>query len=172
MVFVNGRNLCIAVLDPDVAAKEDLLSIPETDRYMATATYTAGSTPDAKFAAVGEAHALGMITRDGTTVQIPVLMVSEDRVHRISIANRGGAKAAYVISFTAPMGGVRPEERTGTLAPKSITEFKARDIVKLDSGNRAAATIIIEAPTRNIDVTSQIHLIGSWDTDTIIHDSR
>ena len=170
--FVSERNLCIAVLDPDDPAnKEDLVSISETDPYMATATYTAGGTTGAKFAAVGAPQALGMITRDGTTVHIPVLMVSSDRIHRITIANRGNASATYVMSFSAPEGSTAdPESMEGTLDPKSVTEFNAVDIVSVDIGRRAAATIIIEAQPRHIDVASQIQLMGSWNTDTLIHD--
>ena len=159
--------LCIRV---PAHTDEMPVSIPETEEYMVETKYMTAITGSA-FPASPGSYALGMIMRNGTTVQIPVVMVSEDQIHRITLRNRGGADAKYTIQFMPPDGTTAdPEMVDGTVEANSVMELKAMDLVTLTGKRRTAATVIVEAPPGNIDVASQIQRMSTGDTDTIVHD--
>ena len=95
------KYLCISVPD---AGGDNAVAIPETDPYMVTTKYAAGTMVGAAaFAPSGGEYSLGQITRDGTTVHIPFLTTWADYNQRIVISNRGANPAPYWITF-------RPED--------------------------------------------------------------
>ena len=164
--FAMPMHLCIVVDSED----EDL-RIPDAGPYMASASYKA--LANKAFDPMGEDQALGSITRDGTTVHLPYVTTFEGYNQRIVLSNRGTIDAAYQIEF-------RPEEgvtatagmrATGTLKGKSTVTMPAVDVVSLDGGKRTAATIILEAQPKYIDVTSVTVNKESRDTDTVVHHS-
>ena len=163
----DAQYLCISV-----PTGEDAMAIPATDPYMVTTEYTAG-TEDAGWPPNAGDHALGSITRDGTTVHIPYLTTFPDYNQRIVVSNRSANEADYWITF-------RPEDGTtaapgmdamGTLDGNSTIVLRAMDVVTLDGRNRTAATFVAEAKATQIDVATVIVNMMTGSTDTVNYDS-
>ena len=160
-------HLCIAV-----PTGEDAVAIPETDPYMVTTEYAAGTT-DAGWPPNDGEHALGSITRDGTTVHIPYLTTFADYNQRIVISNRSANEAPYWITFR-PEDGVMATPgmyATGTLDGNSTMVLRAMDVVTLEGRNRTAATFVAEAKSTQIDVATVIVNMMTGSTDTVNYDS-
>ena len=162
--------LCIMVQGDDTDDM-DAPRIPDTDAYTAMASYTA--LDNAAMGPMGMERMLGEINRDGTTVHIPYMTTYAGYNQRIVMSNRSNADAKYEITF-------RPEEgvmasgtdmATGMLMANSTVTMSAMDLVELSGGSRTAATIIVEADSKNIDVTSVTVNKESRDTDTVVHPS-
>ena len=169
--FAAMQYLCISV----DAEGDDAFAIPETDPYIVTTKYGApADIADAAFPASGGEHALGSITRDGTTVHIPFLTTWADYNQRIVISNRGANPAPYWITF-------RPEEGVtatpndmyamGTLDGNSTIVLRAMDVVTLEGRTRTAATFVAEAQSSQIDVATVIVNLVTGSTDTVNYDS-
>ena len=163
-----AQYLCISV-----PTGEDARAIPATDPYMVTTEYAAGTEMAGWPPNAGE-HALGSITRDGTTVHIPYLTTFPDYNQRIVVSNRGANEADYWITF-------RPEDGTtaapgmdamGTLDGNSTIVLRAMDVVTLDGRNRTAATFVAEAKSTQIDVATVIVNMMTGGTDTVNYDSE
>ena len=160
-------HLCIAVHTGD-----DAVAIPATAPYMVTTEYAA-ATPMAGWPPNPGEHALGRITRDGTTVHIPYLTTWADYNQRIVVSNRGANPADYEITF-------RPEEgvtttpndmyATGTLDGGSTIVLRAADVVTLEGRTRTAATFVAEAQSSQIDVATVIINMMTGSTDTVNYD--
>ena len=151
-----------------MSEEEDAVAIPETEPYMVTTEYAAG-TEGAGWPPDGGKHSLGSITRNGTTVHIPFLTTWENYNQRIVVSNRGANPAPYWITF-------RPEEgvmatpgmyATGMLAGDSTMVLKAAKVVTLDGGSRTAATFVAEAQSSQIDVATVIVNMVTGSTDTV-----
>ena len=161
--------LCI-VVDPD---DEDGMKIPETDAYTAMGDYVSAVTTNKAFDPESMEQTLGMILRDGTTAHIPYMTTYEGYNQRIVLSNRSSVDADYEMEFR-PEEGVMAEASdmaTGTLMGNTTVTYKATDLVTLTGGSRTAATVILEAQPRHIDVTSVIVNKESQDTDTVVHHS-
>ena len=165
--FDTAMYLCISVPTGD-----DAVAIPATDPYIVNTEY-AGGTPMAGWPANDGEHALGSITRDGTTVHIPYLTTWADYNQRIVVSNRSANEASYWITF-------RPEEGVmatpgmyamGTLDPKSTIVLKAMDVVTLEGRTRTAATFVAEAKATQVDVATVIVNMVTGSTDTVNYDS-
>ena len=140
--FATAMYLCISVPTGD-----DAVAIPATEPYMVTTEYAGRNTMDAGWPPNDGEHALGSITRDGTTVHIPYLTTWADYNQRIVVSNRGANEADYWITF-------RPEEGVmatpgmyamGTLDGNSTIVLRAMDVVTLEGRTRTAATFVAEA---------------------------
>ena len=162
--------LCIMVQGDDTDDM-DAPRILDTDAYTAMASYKA--LDSAAMGPMGLERTLGEINRDGTTVHIPYMTTYEGYNQRIVMSNRSNADAKYEITF-------RPEEgvmasgtdmATGMLMANSTVTMSAMDLVELSGGSRTAATIIVEAKSTSIDVTSVTVNKESRDTDTVVHPS-
>ena len=161
--------LCISV-----PTGEDAMAIPATDPYMVTTEYAAGTEMAGWPPNAGE-HALGSITRDGTTVHIPYLTTWADYNQRIVVSNRGANEADYWITF-------RPEEGVtatpndmyamGTLDGNSTIVLRAMDVVTLEGRSRTAATFVAEAKSTQIDVATVIVNMMTGSTDTVNYESE
>ena len=166
--FETIQYLCISV-----HTGEDAVAIPETAPYMVTTEY-AGGTLMAGWPANDGEHALGSITRDGTTVHIPYLTTFADYNQRIVVSNRGANPAPYWITFR-PEDGVMATPgmyATGTLAAKSTKVLRAMDVVTLEGRSRTAATFVAEAKSTQIDVATVIVNMMTGSTDTVNYDSH
>ena len=161
--FTDAQYLCISV-----PTGEEAVAIPATAPYMVTTAYTAG-TEDAGWPPNAGEHALGRITRDGTTVHIPYLTTFGDYNQRIVVSNRGANPAPYWITF-------RPEEGTtatpgmyamGTLEANSTMVLRAENVVTLVGRSRTAATFVAEAKATQIDVATVIVNMMTGGTDTV-----
>jgi len=122
------------------------------------------NTPDA----IG--GSLGSITRNGTTVQIPYLTTFEDYNQRLVLVNRGATDAVYSISFTTEddTTATAGTAATGSIPADTVLSLKASDIVSLAGKTRTAATLLVVAPSANIDVaTNQVNL-SDGSTDTVV----
>ena len=164
--FADPQYLCISV--PTV----DAMAIPETAPYMVTTKY-AGGIENAGWPANDGEHALGRITRDGTTVHIPFLTTWADYNQRIVVSNRSANEVPYWITF-------RPEEGVtatpndmyamGTLDGNSTIVLRAMDVVTLEGRTRTAATFVAEAQRTQIDVATVIVNMMTGSTDTVNYD--
>ena len=162
--------LCIMVQGDDTDDM-DAPRIPDTDAYTAMGSYKA--LEDAANGPTGTERMLGEINRDGTTVHIPYMTTYEGYNQRIVLSNRSSTDAPYEMTFR-PEVGVTAEGSSmaeGTLMGNTTVTFRTNDLVTLTGGARTAATIILEAQPKNIDVTSVIVNKESQDTDTVVHHS-
>ena len=164
LAYVNGNmHLCLMV---DTAA-EDQMPIPATAPYVATKTF-AGITGAAFPPSVVE-HAMGRITRDGTTVRLPYLTQFGGYNQRIVIRNRGGA-APYSFTFHTEDGimAILGADAEGMLEANSVKVISMMfgDLVTIQgTPNRTAATLVVEAQQGDIDVSvSQTNMDGGTDT--------
>ena len=164
--FETAQYLCISVPTGD-----DAVAIPATDPYIVNTEY-AGGTMDAGWPANDGEHALGSITRDGTTVHIPYLTTFADYNQRIVVSNRSANEASYWITFR-PEDGVMATPgmgAMGTLAPKSTIVLRAMDVVTLEGRSRTAATFVAEAKSTQVDVATVIVNLMTGATDTVNYD--
>ena len=165
--------LCIMVQGDDVEGDDPMEAprIPDTDAYTVM-----GSYEDLENAAIGTKpmeRMLGEINRDGTTVHIPYMTTYAGYNQRLVLSNRSTTDAPYEITFR-PEADVMAEGSSmaeGMLMGNSTVTFRSTDLVTLTGGARTAATIILEAQPKNIDVTSVIVNVESRDTDTVVHHS-
>ena len=163
--------LCIMVQGDDTDDM-DAPRIPDTDAYTAMGSYKA--LEDAANGPTGTERMLGEINRDGTTAHIPYMTTYEGYNQRIVLSNRSSADAPYEMTFRPEVGvtAVRSDMAEGTLMGNTTVTFRTSDLVTLTGGARTAATIILEAQPKNIDVTSVIVNKVSQDTDTVVHHSE
>ena len=82
-------------------------------------------------------HALGSITRDGTTVHIPYLTTFADYNQRIVVSNRGANEADYWITF-------RPED--GVMATPGSSSCATRCPLSATIGRLVPAPAPFFAP--------------------------
>ena len=158
-----AQYLCISVLTGDEA-----VAIPAAGPYIVTTAYDAATEGAGWPPSAGE-HALGSITRDGTTVHIPYLTTFGDYNQRIVVSNRGANPAPYWITF-------RPEDGTtatpgmyamGTLEANSTMVLRAEHVVTLVGRSRTAATFVAEAKATQVDVATVIVNMMTGGTDTV-----
>ena len=157
-----ARSLCVEVDGEDDEINESTY----TWTTVPTGVANGVNTPDAI------AGSLGSITRNGTTVQIPYLTTFEDYNQRLVIVNRGATDAVYSISFTTEddTTATAGTAATGSVPAGSVLSLKASDIVSLAGKTRTAATLLVVAPSANIDVaTNQVNL-SDGSTDTVVLD--
>ena len=165
--------LCLVVQGDDVEGDEPMAAprIPDTDAYTVMGKYE--GLADAAIGPKPAERMLGEINRDGTTVHIPYMTTYEGYNQRLVLSNRSTTDAPYEITFR-PEADVMAEGSSmaeGTLMGNSTVTFRSTDLVTLTGGARTAATIILEAQPKNIDVTSVIVNVESRDTDTVVHHS-
>ena len=167
--FAAPQYLCISVPTGDEA-----VAIPETDAYMVTTEYAAG-TENAGWPPNAGEHSLGSIGRDGTTVHIPFLTTWADYNQRIVVSNRGANPAPYWITFR-PEDGVTATPNDmyamGTLEANSTVVLRTMDVVTLEGRSRTAATFVAEAQRSQIDVATVIVNMMTGSTDTVNYDSQ
>ena len=156
--------------------------IPATS-YMGTVSHTPTSTPG--MASVLAEGAIGVIKRNGTTVQVAYLTDSAKYAQRLIIVNRGPVAARFDISgFTNEVGsGTTVELSAAAQAAKDagLNEIPAGGQVVLrvnefltftgERKRRTGATISINADVNDIQVaTTQVNL-DTGGTDTVIYAS-
>ncbi len=132
-------------------------------------TFTPTAIASAAYGAASKTAALGSITRSGTTIQVPYVTTFSDYNQRLILVNRGSASAPYTISFTKEAGVTTTAgaAATGTLAANETKVIKASDIVTIDGSTRTAATVVVTAPSSNIDAAiTQVNL-SDKSTDTV-----
>jgi hypothetical protein len=111
---------------------------------------------------------IGMIKRDGTTVHIPLLNLSEGYNHRIILRNRGSRAATYTFTFdpeegTMAMPGMMAE---GMVASGETKFLPARDVVTLTGRQRTAATLVAPVAKGSLDVSTSLTNLSTGGTDT------
>ena len=167
MLCVAPKNSAPANASAAVRAAAPNLEIPATS-LMAAVSYAA-VTGNA-FAATGMTRPVGSIVRNGATVQISYLSVSDRVNQRIIITNRSGVDAEYELTNfytedgTEASGG---EDAMGVVPMASSIVVLTRDAVQFTgSRSRGSATLAVTAPAGMISVaTTQVNLSdGSTDT--------
>ena len=136
-----------------------------TPDYKATGT-TQAMTPD------GMESMIGSIERDGTTVRLPYLTTHEAYSQRIVIVNNGSRDADYMFEFTTEEGvtATAGSDADGMVTGGQALSLDISDVVTLIGGNRVAATLIVEANRRTIDVaTNQVNR-DRGTTDTVTYE--
>jgi hypothetical protein len=121
--------------------------------------FTPTKITDAQFGASAVSAALGSITRNGATAQVPYLSTAAGLNQKLILVNRGAADTTYSITFTpeTTLGVVAAAgaKATGTLKAKETLVLKAADVVTLTGGTRTAATFVALSPAGNIDAATQ-----------------
>ena len=159
----DAQYLCISV-----PTGEEAVAIPATAPYMVNTEYAAG-TPMAGWPPNAGEHALGSITRDGTTVHIPYLTTFADYNQRIVVSNRGANPAPYWITFRTEEGTTATPGMyaMGTLEANSTIVLRAEHVVTLVGRSRTAATFVAEAKATQVDVATVIVNMMTGGTDTV-----
>ena len=161
------RTLCVAPRRPGTATTGPFQEIPVT---MINANVTYAAVANNQFAAMGMNGPIGSIVRNGATVQISYLTVSDRYNQRIIITNRSGSDAEYELTkFYTEDGteGTAGEDAMGMVPMESSIVVLTRDAVQFTgSRSRGSATLAVTAPARMISVaTTQVNLSdGSTDT--------
>lgn len=174
-VFSGARTLCVtprtSATTPAAIATAPNREIPVT-AIMASVSY-APVTGNA-FAPADMAGPVGSIVRNGATVQLSYLTVSDRYNQRIIITNRSMADAEYELTNfytedgTEASGG---EDVMGVVPAETSMVVLTRDAVQF-TGSRArgSATLAVTAPAGAISVaTTQVNL-SDGSTDTINYD--
>jgi hypothetical protein len=146
--FSTKQYLCITV--------DGETSIPETPDdmpYMVTIKYT--GIDDAAFPPEGGTFDLAGITRDGTYFHIPYLTTYDAYRQRIIIVNRGGESTYIFDTLNTDRGVVTAGMDAEDVLPPGQTVLFATDIVSIDGGTRASATLSIPAPPSTISAAIQ-----------------
>lgn len=126
-----------------------------------TGSYTLGTSlvgiATAAFGPTNAVAPVGVISYNGTTIQVPYLSTNPTVNQKLILVNRGSTAVPYSVSFTKEAGvtATAGAAATGTLAAKETKVIKASDIVTLTGGARTAATIIVTAPDTTIDAATQ-----------------
>jgi hypothetical protein len=158
--FTSAMHLCLMV-DGETA----ILPGP----YSVETMYAPKSSSYA-FAAPGGTHALGTITRDGTTVHIPFLTTYEGYNQRLVLRNRSGRNVTYTVMFATEDGIVAtPSILSGTLPTMSVEMMRVQDIVELSGGTRTAATVTSNAAGGTLGVATTLVNLEDRSTDTETH---
>ena len=121
---------------------------------------------------------IGTILRDGTTVQLTYLTVSEKYNQRLIIVNRSSEPAAYSLIGFAEEEGVTvtaTDAAEGTVPAVSSVVLRVADLIAFDSEpaaagrTRTAATLSIDASPAHVEVaTTQVNL-EDGSTDTVLY---
>lgn len=166
-IAAGTRTLCVAPKRPGTATTGPFQEIPVT---MINANVTYAAVPNNQFAPMGMDGPIGSIVRNGATVQISYLTVSDRYNQRIIITNRSGSDAEYELTkFYTEDGteGTAGEDAMGMVPMESSIVVLTRDAVQFTgSRSRGSATLAVTAPARTISVaTTQVNLSdGSTDT--------
>lgn len=134
-----------------------------------TATLTLAGIADAAFAPAAQTVTVGTVAHNGTTIQVPYVTTFDDYAQRLVLVNRGGADAAYAITFT-PEAGVTATagaKATGTIPAGKTLIVPAKEVVTLSGATRTAATINIVAVSGNIDAATTSVNLSDKSTDTV-----
>jgi len=120
-------------------------------------TFTPTGIASAAYGAATASGALGTITRNGATIQVPYLTTNTGLNQKVVLVNRGSSDTTYTTSFTTENGvtAAAGTAASGTLKAKQTLVLKASDLVTLTSGTRTAATIVALAPASTIDAATQ-----------------
>jgi hypothetical protein len=147
-------------LKPDPA-----VTIAATDAFSATLTAKAGSAGTL----AAQTSALGAITRNGTTLEIPYITTFADYNQRLIMTNTAATATTYSCTFT-PEAGVTAtagSAASGSIAGKTSVVVKATDLVTLTGGSRTAARCTLLSQSTNIDSATTIVNLADKSTDTV-----
>ena len=121
---------------------------------------------------------VGEIRHSGSTFHIPFITTFEGYNNRIFIVNRSTRGAKYFMSFTAE-GGVSVTakdgmsvKQQGDVGAQSTTVIRILDLVDIEGGSRASATIVVDAPPQDIDVMSQVVNKSDGSLSTVNYESE
>ena len=146
--FASAMHLCLMVDGETAITKGD---------YSVTTEYAPKSSSHA-FAAQGDTHALGSITRDGSSFSVPFLVVQDRFNQRINMVNRGSRDVQYTLGeLKAPLhtGGTARAKAmaTGNLPANSNIVIRVSDMVEFTGATRGAGVLSMPADSSNIDVS-------------------
>lgn len=167
-LFVGARTLC-------VSPRRSVATVPtspnlEIPATTITAAVNFNARSGRQFAPAGMMGTVGTIVRNGATVQISYLTVSDRYNQRIIITNRTMSPAEYELSnFYTEDGteGMAGETASGMIPATSSVVVLTRDAVTFTgSRSRGSATLAVTAPAGMVSVaTTQVNLSdGSTDT--------
>jgi len=145
----------------------------DKDKLIPKQTFNAEITfekaADSAFAPAAQTVAVGTVAHNGTTIQVPYVTTFADYKQRLVLVNRGGADAAYTVTFTPETGvtAAAGTAATGTLKAGKTTIISATDLVTLTGATRTAATVNIVAVSGNIDAATTTVNVSDKSTDTV-----
>lgn len=170
-LFVGTRHLCVAPRKSGSASSAPNLAIPAA---IVDAAVSFTPLPNRAYGATEARAPIGAIVRNGATIHLSYLTVSERYNQRIIIANRSGADAEYELSdFYAEEGtqAAAGPAASGTVPAGGTVVILTSDVVTLAGARaRTAATLTVTAPASLIDVaTTQVNNADS-STDTVVYE--
>lgn len=141
---------------------------------VAAATLSGGYTATA----ATSNNAVGSITKNGTSVQVPYLTTYADYNQRLVLVNRGSLAAPYTVTFRPESGKtiVAGSLATGTIPAGKTLILPVRQDATVTSGlinsltsdiTRTSATVTITAQSANIDAATTIVNVTDKSTDTV-----
>lgn len=143
--------------------------IPETGPFKVMAEYK--GLADAAFPPMAMMHDLAMIDRDGASFRIPFLTTNTDLYKQLVIIVNHGSEADYSFGgFHAQAGTASAGMMASGKLPTGQTVLRSTDIVTIDGGNRAAATLSVVTDQSNISVAVQQIRAGTGQADTVYVD--
>ena len=170
--------LCVNV---DVLGKETNTSPVPIETYTGTVSITGPSAgADAQDVATGT---IGVINRNGASVEIAYLTVSEKYNQRLIIANRGSAPAMFDLGGFTTEDGTTVELTAEAMAARDAglnmvpangqLVLRVADILEFSGDRaRAAATLSLNARAHHIQVaTTQVNL-EDGSTDTVVYETQ
>ena len=154
------RALCITV-DGKTAIMAGSYTVTTKYKGLANALY-----PPA-----GSSQTIGSIKRDGTTVHIPLLNLSEGYNHRIILRNHSSSEVPYSMRFSPEAGTMAtPGAMASGMVGAGATMFlRARDVVMLQGMQRTAATLTAPVAKGLLDVSTSLTNLETRDNDTETH---
>lgn len=128
------------------------------------------SLAGADFPVADKSGALGEITRNGTSIQVPYVTTYNEYNQRFVLVNRSNKPAPYSFSFTEEAGvtATAGTKATGTIPANETLIIPAVDVVTLAGKTRTAATITVTAQSANIDAATTTVDLTDGVTDTVV----
>jgi hypothetical protein len=148
-------------LEPDPAT-----TIAATDAYSATFDITAGANGQL----ADQTGSLGMITRNGTTLDFPFITTFSSYNQRILMTNNSSTATDYSCTFTPEAGVtyVAGSGASGTIPGNTTVSVRTVDLVTLTGGTRIAARCTLLSQSTNIDAATTIVNLSDKSTDTVV----
>ena len=152
-------------------------SIPVTDPYQASITYTSVLADNAVSLPSSGSHVLGGITRDGSNVRIAYLTTNQKYNQRLVLVNRSSSPVEYSMTFQTAEGTTATAgDRASGMLPVGRTVLDVRDdVVTFDNGGNGghgSAELVAVISSRMIDVATVTTTRADGSTDTVVLDAQ
>ena len=164
-----GAYLCLKVDGETV--------IPVTEAYTVGIAYTSALGANAQFAPANmPATPLGLIGRDGSTVNIAHLTTNRKYNQRLVMVNRSGGELEVTMTFEGEPGTTASPTTLTRMVPTGRTTLKVSDVVTFtnddnDNGGNGSAVLSADVTSTMFDVATVTTTREDGSTDTVVWDT-